>query len=454
MWEPAVSRGSDGEDQDSADEDGPDEDETARPSSDGLRRASVRLFARLPRPARLLWMFLIVLGAYALVTTLQGVGLVPLLALPALAVETDILFQMFRYHRVRAPDAALATGLLLALLLPPSVPLIQAVGVASAAIALRHVLRVQERPLFNPAAAGVLMGALFFGLAPSWWGSVGSWLVVVLGIVLTLRTPGSWRIPLAFIASYGILSILGTLLLGAVTTPMVLLLGAFDPAILFFGFFMVPEPRSSVTRAGDRWTYGLVVGVATAILPVFLPSLAPLVALLMGNGVAVVLRRRQTVEAPVETRARRTGRGGKRHRRQKEIKEQRARGLRAEWKVEHRVVAGVLVVVLLGSLAAALNPPRVTPYFSAVRPTAPTPAGTVTATSNCTVDNPTISSSLATYLHQALGPSVLLSADTGTGTVVFYDPVNKVTITETNIYEDYGFAEFNGDDYAVSGCSA
>jgi hypothetical protein len=114
----------------------------------------------------------------------------------------------------------------------------------------------------------------------------------------------------------------------------------------------------------------------------------------------------------------------------------------------------VLVVVVLGGMAAALNPPRVTPYFSAVRPTAPTAVGTVTATSNCTVDNPSVGSQLATYLHQALGPSVLLSVDTGTGTVVFYDPVNKVTVTETNIYEDYGFAEFNGDDYAVSGCGA
>ena len=32
--------------------------------------------------------------------------------------------------------------------------------------------------------------------------------------------------------------------------------------------------------------------------------------------------------------------------------------------------------------------------------------------------------------------------------MVFYDPVNHATVTETNIYEDYGFAEFNGDDYA------
>jgi hypothetical protein len=52
-----------------------------------------------------------------------------------------------------------------------------------------------------------------------------------------------------------------------------------------------------------------------------------------------------------------------------------------------------------------------------------------------------------------LGPSVILSYDSSTGVVVFYDPVNHVTVTESDLYEDYGFAEFNGDDYAVSGCA-
>ncbi len=409
------------------------------------------LLARLPRPARLLWICLLILGVYAILFSLQGAGVVPLIALPALALETDVLFQMFRYRKIRAPDAAMATGLLLALLLPPTVPLIQAVGVASAAIALRHVLRIQDRPVLNPAAAGVLMGALFFGLAPSWWGSIGMWLVAVLGILVTLRTPGSWRIPAAFFLSYGVLSVLGILALGEVTSPMVLLLSAVDPAMLFFGFFMVPEPRSSVAEPAHRWMFGLVVGVASALLPAFLPSLAPLVALLLGNGVAVVLRRSRTIETPAArttTSRRRPSRRERARRRRPAVQE-----TRAEWKTPQRVVSGVVVVVLLGGMAMALNAHTTTP-FAAVRSNLPPLVGNVTATNNCTTDNPNVPADVASFLHQRLGPSVILSADTGTGTVVFYDPVNRATVTETNIYEDYGFAEFNGDDYAVMGCAA
>jgi len=432
------------------------EEEDAPAASDrtgSLRRASVRAFAKLPRPARLLWMILLALGVYALVFTLQGSGIVALIALPALAVETDILFQMFRFHKIRAPDAAMATGLLLALLLPPTVSLLQAAALAAAAIALRHVLRFQERPLFNPAAAGVLLGALFFGLAPSWWGSIGMSLVVVLGIVLTLRTPGSWRIPASFFASYAVLSVLGTLILGEVTSPQVLLLGAVDPAVLFFGFFMVPEPRSSLVRPGDRWGFGVLVGVATAVLPALLPSLAPLVALLLGNVVAAVRRSRETVSPAAATPSQATPRRNTRRQRARHRREPVVQETRAEWKTSHRVASGILVVVVLGAMALALNAPTATP-FSTVRPSLPLPAGTVAATNNCTTDNPAIASNLVSFLHQRLGPSVIISADTGTGTVVFYDPVNNATITETNIYEDYGFAEFNGDDYAVMGCTA
>ncbi len=437
---------------DSEDEPG-DAEEPSR-TRGTFRRASVRLFAKLPRPARLLWIFLLALGIYAIAFTLQGSGIIPIIALPALAVETDILFQMLRYRRIRAPDAAMATGLLLALLLPPTVPLLQAAGVASAAIALRHVLRIQDRPVFNPAAAGVLMGALFFGLAPSWWGSIGMWLVVVLGVVLTLRTPGSWRIPLAFFLAYATLSILGNLILGEVTSPMVLLLGAVDPAVLFFGFFMVPEPRTSAVRPTDRWIFGLVVGVATGLLPAVLPSLAPLVALLLGNGVAVALRRSRGVEAPtVEPKAKAATRRPSRRDRVRRHRQPVVHDLRSEWKTPQRVASGILVVVLLGGMGLALNAPTATP-FTAVRPNLPVSVGNVTATSNCTTDNPSVPADVVSFLHQRLGPSVILSADTSTGTVVFYDPVNHATITETNIYEDYGFAEFNGDDYAVMGCSA
>lgn len=418
-----------------------------------LRRASIRAFARLPRPTRLLWIFLAILGSYSVAFNLHGIGLLPLLVLPAVAAETDFLIQIFRFRSARPPDAGLATGLFLALLLPPTVPLLQAGAVTVAAITLRHVLRYRERPLFNPAVVGVLIGALLFGMAPAWWGSIVVWLVVPLGIILTLRTPGSWRIPVSALGSYALLSVLGNLLFGKATAPQVLLLGALDPAILFFGLFMVPEPRTSPVETTDRLFFGLFVGIATALLPVVVPVLAPLLALLLGNVMAVVVRGLQAPVVSDRRTARRsaTRRGGKgrRVRRERKVPSPDAWN---DWTPARRVTAGVFVLVLIGAFGVALNPPTATP-FAAVRPTLPpaAPAGNVTA--SCTQDNPNVPTDLLSFLHQRLGPSVILSADQSSGTVIFYDPVNHVTVTETDMYEDFGYAEFNGDDYAVMGCT-
>lgn len=113
-----------------------------------------------------------------------------------------------------------------------------------------------------------------------------------------------------------------------------------------------------------------------------------------------------------------------------------------------------MALVLLSLVAAAAGPSATPTQLVAVSSTSGGSGGsTPVQVSNCQSDNPSIPASTLTQLHHALGPSVILSYNSNTGVVVFYDPVNHVTVTETDLYEDYGYAEFNGDDYAVNGCS-
>jgi Na+-translocating ferredoxin:NAD+ oxidoreductase RnfD subunit len=431
------------------------EDSRFTEALDSVRRASTRAFARLPRPARLLWIFLAVLGGFGVAFSLHGLGLATLVTLPAMAALIDIMFQTFRFRSVRFPDAAIATGLLLALLLPPTVSILPAQSVAALAITLRHVLRYRERPILNPAALGVIVGVLVFGMAPSWWGSITPWLVVLLGIVLTFRTPGSWRLPVSFLVAYAALSPLLNLLLGESVSPQVLLLGALDPSMLFFAFFMVAEPRTSLSRATDQLVFGLSVGIGTAFLPALIPSLAPFIALLIGNVLAVAVRQVRAAEpAPRPSKKAEVRRTAKR-RRERHDEKPAPEEVANKWGVGHRIAAALLVVVLVGTMAVIAEGPSQTPA-SVFRPgiLAGSPSsGGGRAWTDCTRDNPAVASDILSSLHSKLGPSKVLSVDSNTGTVVFYDPVNKATITETDMYEDYGYAEFNGDDYAVMGCS-
>jgi Na+-translocating ferredoxin:NAD+ oxidoreductase RnfD subunit len=408
-----------------------------------------RLFLRTFPPVRLAWLFLAGLGAYES-HYLFGLGATSLLAIPIVAALVDLLFQRARFAHLRFPDAALVTGLFIALIFPPTAPLLLTGTAVFAGIGIRHALRYRGRPWLNPAVSGVVLGTLLFGLAPAWWVGIGPYgevAMITLGALLVLRAPSSWRVPLVFLATYGLLAVVQHLVIGATTDPRVLLLQAADPATLFFGLFMVVEPRTSPTAAHEQVLFSGVVGIAAAFLPIFLPTLGILASLLVGNLLAVVLRRSRVESrtvtsgpAPRAARARRlatlAGRSPSR--------------APSRWPAGYRVAAGIVVLVVLVGVAA-VNPAghsslpvlKVTPPSSG--------GGGVSA--GCQTDNPSISASDLSSLHNALGPSVILSYDAATGVVVFYDPVNHVTVTESDLYEDYGFAEFNGDDYAVSGCS-
>jgi Na+-translocating ferredoxin:NAD+ oxidoreductase RnfD subunit len=406
-------------------------------------------FRRALPPARLVWLMLLGLGLYSS-NYLGGLGEGALVVGPLIAAVVDLGFQSIRFDRPRLPDAALATGLFVALIFPPTANLVLVAAVAFAAVAFRHVLRYRARPWFNPAATGILLGTLFLGLAPAWWVGVGPYgevAVVALGLLLLARTPHQWRLPAVFLVTYGLLAAVQHVVVGASLNSNVLLLQALDPATLFFALFMVPEPRTAPGPAHEQVLYAGVVGVSAAFLPLFLPSLGILVALLGGNLLAIYLRHRAvTTSSPRGVgagRAPRTARPGGRP------------SLR--WPASYRAGAGVLTLIVIVAVVSA-NPVAHTAVPVLQTPTSPSGGGGGGGggggvQANCQSDNSAIPSATLTQLHNVLGPSVILSYNSANGVVVFYDPVNHVTVTESDLYEDYGFAEFNGDDYAVSGCA-
>lgn len=405
-----------------------------------------RLLRAFPA-VRLLWVFLLALGV-AGSDYLGGLGASSLLVAPAVAVVVDLAFQAVRFARPRFPDAALATGLFLAVILPPTTDLVLLGGLACVAVALRHVLRFHGHPWFNPAAAGVVLGALLFGLAPAWWVGIGPYgeeAMLALGVLLLARSPRQWRLPVVFVLSYGFLVTVQHLLAGTTLDAHVLLLQAIDPSTLFFALFMVVEPRTAPAAEHEQPLYAGLVGIGAAMFPLVLPTLGILVALLTGNLAAIVMRRQAAARAAAEpsTAPRRSA--------------LTARRASSRWPVRLRVQAGFLAFFVLLVITAVHTVPH-----QAI-PLVQTPTslggsggsgGSGVSAAGCTSDNPSISPSTLTQLHKLLGPSVILSYDSSTGVVVFYDPVNHVTVTESDLYEDYGFAEFNGDDTAVSGCYA
>ncbi len=394
---------------------------------------------------RLLWLLLTALAGYGIAFLGTGIGISSVLVLPIVAVATDLGLQRIRFERLRFPDAALAIGLFLALLFPPVVPLLAAGASVVLAITVRHTLRFKGRPWFNPAVAGVTLGALLFGILPAWWGSISEVLVLSFGVVLALWQRSTWRLPAVFLTAYAGLAVLMRVVVslssGLVLVPRVLLLTAVDPTVLFFGLFMVAEPRTSPADVPTQVVFAIVVATMAALLPLALPSLALLLALLVGNLLAVVLRLRsaRAAERPASARER--------------VKSPRVRPTGApRWSVGRRVGVGLSVFLLVGLIALATTSPATSPATVLSNHGAAGGGGSVTSVSQCSANNASIPASTLSSLHKALGPSVILSYSPTTNVVVFYDPVNGVTVTETDLYEDFGYAEFNGDDFTSAGC--
>jgi Na+-translocating ferredoxin:NAD+ oxidoreductase RnfD subunit len=398
---------------------------------------------------------LLVLGIYGVQFFGQGTGLVLLVFLPLVAVVADLLFQAVRFPAIRVPDSAIATGLFLALILPPTAPLLLGATAVVGAVTLRHILRYRGRPVFNPAVTGALLGYLLFGLAPAWWvavgptvglGSVGEFAMVALGAVLLLRNWRAWRLPATFFVAYGFIAVVQHLLVGTSTDPRILFLQAVDPVTIFFGLYMVTEPRTAPTALRFQTLYAGIIGVTAALLPIFFPSLGIFLALITGNLLALALRRssEESASTAVDGAPVRSGR-------RTAPRSRTALSPKAptRWPKAYRVTAGVLGVITIAAVAGITGVGHSsTPLFQL-----PNPGSSGGGTANCARDNPAIPAPTLATLHKVLGPSVILSYDSRTGAVTFYDPVNQVTVTETDLYEDYGYADFNGDDYAVSGCA-
>ncbi|HEV2316378.1 MAG TPA: RnfABCDGE type electron transport complex subunit D [Thermoplasmata archaeon] len=393
-------------------------------------------------PLRLLTVVLAGLAAVGAWLLGVPVVLAQITIVPLAAAVTDLAFSTMRWRRLRVPWAGIATGLFVALLIPPqglpglggsSALLVAAGSVAVLAVVVKHLFRFRERPWVNPAAFALVTAGLLFGITPAWWGAVSLPAVLVGGMILNLRAWRRWSLPVAFFATYSGLVVAHYALLFGTGNLRLLGLSVLDPSVLFFTLFMLVEPRTAPTDPGLRPIYAAGVGVLAVLFGFLIPGAGTVVtadslllALVLGNLLVIPLRRSTVVSPrPTPTRALPAARA------------------RVHWGLAEQSVAVFAAFVVLAVSVSAVHP---------VSTASGPPSHVVIA--SCTQDNRTIPASTLSALHSRLGPSVIFQYDPNSGATVFYDPVNHVTVYETDLFEDYGQAEFNGDDSVLAqGCS-
>ncbi len=287
-------------------------------------------------PVRLVWIFLgimILVGGYQSSPAGEGAWA----AVLGLSVGLDLIIQLGRFGRkLRFPDAALAIANFLVILIAPGNATIGSspndfgiilLSTTAVTIVMRHLLRQNGRPWFNPTALGLALGWVFFALPVAW--AVGGWpavgvatskvnelaLAIIFGITLIVRQRNTWRFPAFFFATAVPLQIAITLIQGGTVDQSSLSLTILPPLTIFYGLWMVPEPRTAPSAPKHMWRFSILVGVLYVLLGTFWTlqdasivtfsawsAIDPFVALFAGNIYAIVSRRVR-VKKPVKADA-------------------------------------------------------------------------------------------------------------------------------------------------------
>ncbi len=169
------------------------------------------------------------------------------------------------------------SALILGLIIPPAKnvqDIIFAGWAAVLAMALKYILAIGKKHIFNPVAISVALTAFAINGAASWWvGNLAMLPVVAIGGFLIIRKIKRWDLVLSFL-------ITGLIVMGPTKWAKILT----DSPLIFFAAIMISEPLTTPPRRILRIIYGAIVGF------LFAPQIhfgsifsTPELALIIGN---------------------------------------------------------------------------------------------------------------------------------------------------------------------------
>lgn len=213
----------------------------------------------------------------------------------AIAIIIDLIYNIVEDKKRFLPDGPVITGLIIALILGISSSWFIVMATSVIAILGKHMFIYRKKPIFNPAAFGLLFSVLIFKSEQSWWGAFGDlpwWTVILLiigGYFITDRV-NKYPQVLSFLGtSFLMLLVMGYMDIGNAPDA---LRPPFINATLFFGFFMLTDPPTTPAKVKEQLVFGFVTAfIGTIVYGIFGGLIYLFVALLIGNLYHFIIKR-------------------------------------------------------------------------------------------------------------------------------------------------------------------
>jgi Na+-translocating ferredoxin:NAD+ oxidoreductase RnfD subunit len=222
----------------------------------------------------------------------QGIGNIVIAVCTAGLLDLGIMYMLKRKRLI--PDGAILTGLIVALVLSPSSSWFVTVAAAAIAIISKHVLRMKKKPIFNPAALGLLAVLLLFSSGDEWWGGLSAlpvWSLVflVVGGYLVVSKVNKFPLIFAFLGTYFSL-FLGISVYLTVDVSDIFRI-PFINAVLFLSFFMLSDPPTSPGKYSEQILFGAIAAIISVLVNIRIGGLSFLLAGLLAANLANSLYR-------------------------------------------------------------------------------------------------------------------------------------------------------------------
>ncbi len=168
----------------------------------------------------------------------------------------DTAIKSYKKRTFYLSKSGIISGIFIGVLMTPN--LLAVIIVAAIAILSKHIIKIKDRHIFNPANFGLLIAGLI-GFSTNWWGSFALVPVVIFGVFILYRI-SKLKMVISFLLAYAFTT---TLLLGSIQSFVPLIVNS---TILFFAFFMLTEHKTSPFTSKAQIVYGVFTGVLSALL--------------------------------------------------------------------------------------------------------------------------------------------------------------------------------------------
>lgn len=216
-------------------------------------------------------------------------ALLPVLYAVITTTLLDLSINYFKTKTFEFPQSALISGLFIGGLLTQNLQWHIYVIAGIIAILSKHIIKFQQKHVFNPANFGILLVSIIFGASHTWWISSPLILVLIFGVFIIWRMK-RFDLTLSFLMGYYLVNSIIELIQGTGFQEIYFTI-VNGGIIYFFSMYMLIEPKTHPSGRNQRIVYGILIAVLFVIFHFFIPRHDLPLALAVGNVFVPVLNK-------------------------------------------------------------------------------------------------------------------------------------------------------------------